>query len=60
MVAFGADLDISGKVDRAIEGFYCYKYTLNDSKAIITGVDTNLKEWLIVVKTLIIGIFAVF
>lgn len=60
MVAFGADLDISGKVDGAIEGFYCYKYTLNDSKAIITGVDTSLKEWLIVVKTFIMYTFDVF
>lgn len=60
MVAFGADLDISGKVDRAIEGYYCYKYTLNNGKAIITGIDTSLKEWLIAVKTLIMGIFSVF
>lgn len=60
MVAFGADLDISGKVDGAIEGFYCYKYILNNGKAIITGVDTSLKKWLLVIKTFIIRIFSVF
>ena len=46
MVAFGADLDISGKVDGAIEGFWCYEYMINGGKAIVTGIDISLKEWL--------------
>ena len=58
MVAFGADLDISGKVDGVIEGFYCYKYTLNDCKAIITGIDKTLQEWLLGVKVNILRLFA--
>lgn len=50
MVAFGADLDISGKADGAIEGFYCYEYKLNKGKAIITGIDTMLELWLLNIK----------
>ena len=60
MIAFGADLDISGKVDGAIEGFYCYEYKLNDSKALVTGIDTSLKEWLIDVKIYITSIFTIY
>lgn len=60
MVAFGADLDISGKADGAIEGFYFYEYTLNKGKAIITGIDIELKYWLLNIKTYIMSVFNCF
>lgn len=47
MVAFGADLDISGKADGAIDRFYCYEYKLNKGKAVITGINIELKIWLL-------------
>lgn len=60
MVAFGADLDISGKVDGAIEGFWCYEYKIDRGKAIITGINTSLNLWLVGVKASICSAFSAY
>ena len=57
MVAFGADLDISGKVDGAIEDFFCYKYRTEKDKAFISGIDMSLYNWIIGVKVELYGTF---
>lgn len=60
MVAFGADLDISGKVDGAIEDFFCYKYRTEKDKAFISGIDMSLYNWIIGVKAELSSIFEVY
>ena len=60
MIAFGADLDISGKVDGPIEGFWCYEYRIDKGKAIVTGIDTTWNLWLVGIKAYICSIFEMF
>ena len=60
MIAFGADLDISGKVDGPIEGFWCYEYITDKGKAIVTGVDTTLNLWLTGIKADICSLFSLY
>lgn len=57
MVAFGADLDISGKVDGAIEGFWCYECILNIKNVIITGFNTTLQNWIASIKNYLEYVF---
>ncbi|WP_300716601.1 hypothetical protein [uncultured Brachyspira sp.] len=60
MVAFGADLGISGKVDGAIDSFWCYEYRIDSGKAIITGIDTSFSLWLAGIKASICSVFATY
>lgn len=59
MVAFGADLGISGKADKAISDFWCYKYKLDNGKAVLTGIPVDLYSWLYTVKQTMIEHFRI-
>jgi len=54
MVAFGADLSISGKLKSTIREFFCYRYNIENGKAYFDGVNTDLYNWLYAVKYKII------
>ena len=60
MIAFGADLEISGKVNEPIEGFWCYEYRTDKGKAIVTGIDTSLNLWLTGIKADICSLFTLY
>lgn len=54
MIAFGADLYVSGNIKGAIERFFVYKLDELEDRAIVRGADASWAAWLLGVKAAVL------
>lgn len=50
MIAFGADLYVSGNIKGPIEQFLVYEYTPFSDRLVVRGKSVSLESWLLGVK----------